>query len=126
MDGRIEPDACAQQLTCVSFSLSAQRLTNQPDVLQWLIEAANHILGGFMLCAGKVSAALLSQLRTEQKLLRMESMNGKHNSQDHQGYTVSCGLHVYSSIRYQKSMCRKGKVPINSVHGIEYFVSPHL
>ncbi|KAL3247223.1 hypothetical protein MRX96_057161 [Rhipicephalus microplus] len=33
--------------------LAFKRLTNQPDVLQWLIEAANHILGGFMLCAGK-------------------------------------------------------------------------
>ncbi|XP_070394902.1 mitoguardin isoform X4 [Dermacentor albipictus] len=34
--------------------LAFKRLTNQPDVLQWLIEAANHVLGGFMLCAGKV------------------------------------------------------------------------
>ncbi|XP_037560489.1 mitoguardin-like isoform X3 [Dermacentor silvarum] len=34
--------------------LAFKRLTDQPDVLQWLIEAANHILGGFMLCAGKV------------------------------------------------------------------------
>lgn len=33
--------------------LAFKRLTNQPDVLQWLIEAANHVLGGFMLCAGK-------------------------------------------------------------------------
>lgn len=33
--------------------LAFKRLTDQPDVLQWLIEAANHILGGFMLCAGK-------------------------------------------------------------------------
>lgn len=33
--------------------LAFKRLTNQPEVLQWLIEAANHVLGGFMLCAGK-------------------------------------------------------------------------
>ncbi|XP_077484385.1 mitoguardin isoform X4 [Amblyomma americanum] len=33
--------------------LAFKRLTGQPDVLEWLIDAANHVLGGFMLCAGK-------------------------------------------------------------------------
>lgn len=33
--------------------LAFKRLTTQPAVLQWLIEAANHVLGGFLLCAGK-------------------------------------------------------------------------
>lgn len=33
--------------------LAFKRLTSQPEVLQWLIDAASHILGGFMLCAGK-------------------------------------------------------------------------
>lgn len=33
--------------------LAFRRLSNQPEILQWLIEAGNHTLGGFMLCAGK-------------------------------------------------------------------------
>ncbi|XP_077564749.1 mitoguardin-like isoform X3 [Haemaphysalis longicornis] len=33
--------------------LAFKRLTMQPAILQWLIEAANHVLGAFLLCAGK-------------------------------------------------------------------------
>ncbi|XP_077564784.1 mitoguardin-like isoform X9 [Haemaphysalis longicornis] len=49
--------------------LAFKRLTMQPAILQWLIEAANHVLGAFLLCAGKVVCPTLYDVVIDYVLL---------------------------------------------------------